>query len=247
MNQPILFFDLETTGVDICKDRIISIAACKVTDFDFPGETLHWLLYPNQAIPAEATAVHGITNDMVKDQPEFYLIAPGIHAYFKGCNLAGFNLLDFDIPLLWEEFHRAGINWQVPEHIIDASNIFRKKEPRTLSAAVQFYCGRAHDGAHNACADVEATIEVVAAQIARYPDLQGMDIPALAQFSTYNKRVDLAGKLGRDEHGHLIYNFGKSKGKRVKDDPGFARWMLREDFPAHTKMILQTYLKGISI
>lgn len=238
MNRPLCTFDIEATGVDVAKDRIVSIAAL------IGGEEHEWLVNPGCLMTDEVIAIHGITNEMVADKPLFAAIAREVHEMIKGCDLCGFNLLNFDVPLLWEEFRRSGIEWNLDGvNIIDVGNIFKKKEERTLSAAVKFYLGREHDSAHDAAGDVRATYEVLGAQLNRYDDLEWMDHSELAAFSAFDKRVDLAGKIILNDKGEPIYNIGQSKGKRVVDDPGFGRWMLTKDFSENTKQHLRRLLK----
>lgn len=248
LTKPLIVFDIESTGVDVAKDRIVTLAATRINNSDefcFPPEPRKWLFNPGVKMTDEVVAVHGITNEMVSGQPSFKSAAHQIHELFRGCDLAGFNLLNFDIPILWEELYRCDIEWHVDGRIIDVGNIFKKKEERTLSAAVQFYCGRSHGSAHDAGGDVQATIDVLDAQLARYPDLGVMDVQALSEFSRFDDRCDLAGKIVKDKEGFPCYSFGKSKGRRVKDDPSFAYWMLKTDFPAQTKNVLQKYLRHL--
>jgi DNA polymerase-3 subunit epsilon len=242
LERPIAFFDIEATGVDVTKDRIVSIYI-DVLYPDGQRQSKEWRCNPGFEMSAEVVAIHGITNEAVKDCPPFKEQARGIYSAIRGCDLGGFNLLNFDVPLLWEEFHRAGIKWSLRGvEIIDVGNIFKKKEERTLSAGVRFYCGREHTGAHSADADVRATIDVLDAQLKRYSDLNGLPVSALAKFSQFDDRVDLAGKIVRNKDGEPVYSFGNSKGVRVKDDPGFARWMLGKDFSENTKQALRSIL-----
>lgn len=246
--KPIIFFDTETTGVDIVNDRIISICAIKVSDLDTLREIarLGRFMNPGIPIPASATEVHGITNEAVKDSPKFTQNAEELFRFFSGCDLAGFNLTNFDVPLLWEEFYRAGITWDLTGvNIIDVGTIFKKKEPRTLSTAVMHYCERNHDGAHDAMADTQATMDVFAAQMFRYQDVGNMNVEELHKFSVREPRLDLAGKIIIDKDGDPVYAFGKSKGVKLKHDPGFANWMLAKDFPSQTKIVIKKYLDSI--
>lgn len=244
--KPLVFFDIESTGVDVAKDRIVSICFHRFAEFrDIPNARTTWasLFNPGIPIPPEATECHGITDEMVMFEPDFKDLAETVHAIVRGVDLAGYNLINFDIPLLWEELYRAGIEWDLAGvRVIDAGNIFKKKEERTLSAAVKFYCGHEHDSAHTADGDVAATVKVLGAQLARYPDLGAMDIDKLAEFSQFDKRADLAGKIVLNEAGDPVYNIGKSKGVRVVDDPGFGIWMLGKDFSEQTKQLLRKLL-----
>ena len=256
LEKTLCFIDIESTGVDPSKDRIIDIGVFARSDiFVFPLKTgdgyrseMSWRVNPDIPIPSEATACHGITDEDVKDCPSFKDVAPEIHRAISGCDLAGFNLMQFDIPLLWEEFDRSGIQWNLDGvRVIDAKNIFFKKEQRTLSAAMQFYCEEEHTEAHGALADATATAKVLAAQLNRYSDLSGMSIGELAAFCQMeeNPRIDLAGRLVRGKDGDAIYAFGPKKGSKVKDDIGFARWMLGKDFSRNTKIAVERELDRI--
>lgn len=237
--KPIRFIDCETTGVDVLKDRIVSLAVMEVDS----EQSWDWMFNPCVEMRPEVIAIHGITNEHAKMRMTFSELAPDIFPVLDGCDLAGFNLLNFDVPILWEEFHRCSIDWDLRGiHIIDVGNIFKKKEERTLSAAVKFYLGRDHDGAHGARADTRATIEVLDAQMTRYPDLTFLNVPALARFSRFEDRVDLAGKIVIGPDGDPIYNIGKAKGVKVLDDPGFGRWMLQREFSDNTKQAVRDIL-----
>lgn len=242
MPKDIIFFDLETTGTDTVKDRICQIAAVKVNhDFSMFQAVKKYLINPTINIPTEATEVHGITNEMVKDAPTFKQFAKGAEQYFNGCDLAGFNILQFDVPLLSEEFNRVGIKWPDPKtKVADAFHIFREKEKRDLAAAVKFYCGKDHTDAHDAGADVLATVDVLTSQIKKYEEL-APDMQTLHSFCEgENKRIDLAGKLVMNKDGEAIYNFGRHKGHLVKSQPGFAKWMLSADgMPSNTIQMLK--------
>ncbi len=241
-DRPIAFFDIESTGSDPAKDRIVSL--CVVTLCGTVRSKESWLFNPGVQMSGEVVAIHGITNEMVKDCPAFSgQTAREVYAAFDGSDLGGFNLLNFDVPMLWEEFHRAGITWDLNGvRIVDVGNIFKKKEERTLSAGVRFYCGREHDGAHSASGDVDATIDVLAAQLDRYADLGVMPVADLARFSRFEDRVDLAGKLVRNGAGEIVYGFGKYMGLRVLDERGFAQWMLSKDFSENIKKAVRSIL-----
>ncbi len=260
LDRPLAFIDIESTGTDVAKDRIIDIGlCCYMAEFAYPlPEELDnperpsfrqaWRVNPGIPIPLTATACHGITDEDVKDCPPFKDVAPTIHRALDGCDLAGFNLSQFDVPLLWEEFDRAGITWNLDGVlVIDAKNIFFKKEARTLSAAVQFYCGEEHVEAHSALADAMATVKVLQAQLNRYPDLGCLALDTLAAFCQMDDlpRIDLAGKLVRDKDGDAVYTFGPKRGAKVKDDPGFARWMLSKDFSHNTKIAVEKELERL--
>jgi DNA polymerase-3 subunit epsilon len=241
MNEkPLCFLDLETTGTDPVKDRIVSFAG--VISEGGSDMWLEELLNPGIPIPAEATAVHGITNEMVADKRTFRQAASTIRAFINGCDLAGYNLLNFDLPLLWEEFHRVGITLDLTGvNVIDPCVIFREREPRDLTAAMMFYCAERHDGAHGARADVEATRKVLKGQLGRYHDLP-TSRAELSAFCRSDRRVDLAGTIALNDKGEPCYTTKRVRGVRVKDDPGFGQWMLRNDFSEETKIHLRRIL-----
>lgn len=242
IDRPIIFFDLETTGTDITNDRIVEIAVLKINP-DGTQEKKVKRLNPTISIPAEAAKVHGITDEDVKDAPTFSNMAGSLSKYFENCDLAGYNLIKFDIPLLVEEFLRVGVKVPFDENtkIIDAMKIFYKQEPRNLPAALQFYCGEEHTEAHAALADVEATKKVLLAQIEKY-QLQPTT-EELHNFCSDDKTiVDYAQKFIRNEQGTIVFNFGKNKGLPVKNDPMYLQWMLGADFPRHTKHIIKQIL-----
>lgn len=238
LKNPIIFFDLETTGLDIANDRIIEIAYIKV----YPNgdeESFTYRINPERPIPAESTAVHGITDEDVKDCPTFKEKAKKIAADFKGCDLAGYNSARFDLPMLAEEFLRADVDIDLSTRkMIDVQTIFHKKEQRTLSAAYKFYCQQDLVDAHAAMADTKATYEILQSQLDRYPDLQN-DMAYLADYTCTSKNVDFAGRIVYNEKGVEVINFGKYKGQPVvdvlKNDPGYYGWILQADFPLTTK------------
>lgn len=238
LDRPVMFFDLETTGTDALHDRIVEISMIKVmpdgTDIQ---RTVR--VNPGMPIPAEATAVHHITDADVADKPLFSQLAEGLAQSFRGCDLAGFNSNRFDIPLLAEEFARAGIDFDFNEcRFIDVQTIFHKKEQRTLSAAYKFYCGKNLDDAHSANADTRATYEVLMAQLDRYDDLPN-DMEKLSEYSSQNKNVDLMGRLVYDDRHREVINFGKYKGQLAVDvlrrDPSYFSWIQQGDFASSTK------------
>lgn len=242
LKNPIVFFDLETTGTNIVKDRIVEISYLKV----FPNgkeEIKTRRINPEMPIPPASTAIHGISDEDVKDCPTFKQIAKSLADQIEGCDLAGFNSSRFDVPLLMEEFLRADVDIDLSRRkFIDVQVIFHKKEPRTLEAAYRFYCDRTLEDAHSAEADTLATYEVLKAQLDRYPDLEN-DIEKLAvEFSAYNDNVDFAGRIVKNENGIEIFNFGKHKGKPVaevlKNEPSFYAWMMDSEFPLNTKQVL---------
>lgn len=239
--KPLAILDLETTGTNTATDAIVSAALYA------PIFEEYWLCKPWKPIPKEVEELIGITNDQVVTCPPFSTYAHEIHEIISQCDIAGFNVRQFDIPMLYEEFYRCGIEWDLSNTlVIDAGVIFKKREERTLSAAMQFYCGKPHDGAHNALDDCKATGEVLTAQLERYPDLKKLDRAALALASEYEgpKRLSLDGKICLDDEGEAIFTFGKHKDTktRVRDDIGYAEWMLKVDFPQQTKMVLNALL-----
>ena len=242
LKRPIIFFDLETTGLDIAKDRIVELCYIRVEP-NGNEEARSMRINPEMHIPEVASSVHGITDDDVKDCPTFADVAPQLAATFEGCDLAGFNSNRFDLPLLAEEFMKAGVNIDL-SHVqaIDVQNIYHKLEKRTLAAAYKFYCGRDLENAHSALADTQATYEVLQTQLDHYPnDLQN-DVDFLAEFSRMNRNIDFAGRFVYDESGKELINFGKYKGKAIKDvlsrDPGYYSWIMQGDFTLNTKQVL---------
>lgn len=241
LQRPICFFDLETTGVHVAKDRIVEIAILKI----FPNgnkESKTWLVNPEMKIPKEVIAVHGITDEKVANEPTFKQLAPEIYALIKDSDLGGFNSDRFDIPLLAEEMLRAGIDFDMKNRrSVDVQTIFHKMEKRTLSAAYKFYCDKELVNAHAAAADTLATYEVLLAQIEKYPELEN-NISALSEFSTRKKSLDFAGFIIEDKNGEAIFSFGKHKFKKVaqvlEDEPGYYSWIMQADFPLYTKKVL---------
>lgn len=237
LEKPIVFFDLETTGLDISKDRIVQIAAIKLHP-DGKEEELNFFINPCMDIPAEATAVHGITNDDVFEAVRFEEISDILNKYFEGCDLGGYNLLRFDIPLLAEEFTKCGVPFPDEDvKVIDVQNIYFKKEERTLRAAYKFYMKEEFENAHNALADIRATAQVLNCQINMYDDI-GNTVAKLSEFSI-GDMVDFAGKLKKNDKEEICYAFGKYANKPVTMHPDYARWMIQNDFPIQTKQILQ--------
>lgn len=250
LRNPLVFFDLETTGIDIVHDRIVEISMVKVMpNGDEIVKTRR--INPGMPIPPESTAIHGITDDDVKDCPTFKEIAKSLAAQIEGCDLAGFNSNRFDIPMLAEEFLRAGVDVNLGRRkFVDVQTIFHKKEQRNLTAAYKFYCQKDLENAHSAEADTMATYEVLKAQLDRYPDLEN-DINFLSQYSSFNKNVDFAGRMVYNEQGKEVINFGKYKGRLVeevlKSDPGYYGWMMNGDFPLNTKqMLTEIRLRGFN-
>lgn len=242
IKNPIVFLDLETTGVDPAKDRIVEISLVKVMP-DGSREVKTRRLNPGMPIPAAATAVHHITDDDVRDCPTFKEIARSLATYIEGADLAGYNSNKFDIPVLAEEFLRAGLDVDLKKRkAIDVQNIFHKMEQRTLVAAYKFYCDKELDGAHSAEADTLATLEVLEAQLERYGDLLKNDVAALAEFSTHSPSADYAGRVIYDERGVEVFGFGKHRGRAVadvfRDEPSYYSWMMNGDFPEYTKKVI---------
>lgn len=241
LKRPLVFFDLETTGVDTSKDRIVEISMVKIMP-DGEEITKTRRINPGMPIPPEATAVHGITDDDVKDCPYFSQIARSLEQFISGCDFGGFNSNRFDLPVLVEEFMRAGIEVNFKRRkFIDVQNIFHKKEQRTLVAAYKFYCDKDLTDAHSAEADTRATYEVLKAQLDRYPDLEN-DVDALAEFSARGETADYAGRILYDDKGVEVFGFGKYKGRSVTDifavDPSYYDWMMKGDFPLYTKKVI---------
>lgn len=241
LNKPICFFDLETTGTDIVKDRIVEISVFKV----YPNgnkESKTWLINPGVPIPFSASQIHGITDEKVKDEPLFKDLAPHVYNMMKDSDLAGFNSDRFDIPLLAEELLRAGVDFDMKNRVsVDIQTIFHKKEERTLSAAYKFYCGKTLENAHSAEADTMATYEILKAQLERYSELEN-DMKSLSEFTTRKKSVDFAGFIALDDKSQEIFTFGKYKGvlvdKVLEEDPGYFGWLQNADFPLYTKKVL---------
>ena len=250
LRNPLVFFDLETTGIDICKDRIVEISMVKVMP---NGEEIVKTrrINPGMPIPPESTAIHGITDEDVKDCPKFKEIAKSLAAQIEGCDLAGFNSNRFDIPMLAEEFLRAGVDVDLNRRkFIDVQTIFHKMEQRNLTAAYKFYCNKDLTNAHSAEADTMATYEVLKAQLDRYPELEN-DVNFLSKYSSFTNNVDFAGRMVYNEKGQEVINFGKYKGRLVeevlKSDPSYYAWIMNGDFPLNTKkMLTEIRLRGFN-
>lgn len=238
---PIIFFDLETTGTNINKDRIVEICYIKIyPNNNEESKTLR--INPEMHIPKESTEIHGIHDEDVVSCPTFKEVATNIAKDFEGCDIAGFNSNRFDIPVLAEEFLRAGVDLDLNRHkFIDVQIIYHKKEQRTLSAAYKFYCKKNLEDAHSAEGDTRATYEVLKAQLDVYSDLQN-DISFLSDYSSFNNNVDFAGRMIYNEKNEEIFNFGKYKGKTVtdvlKNDPGYYSWIQNSDFTLNTKAMM---------
>jgi DNA polymerase-3 subunit epsilon len=241
LKNPLVFFDLETTGTNITTDRIVEISYLKVHP-DGTEESKTRRINPGIPIPAGATAIHGISDEDVKDCPSFKEVAKSLASRIEGCDLAGYNSNRFDIPLLAEEFLRTDVSIDFSKRkFIDVQTIFHKKEQRTLSAAFKFYCDRDLEDAHSAEADTRATYEVLKAQLDRYDDLKN-DMEFLADYSAFTNNVDFAGRIVYNEKKEEVINFGKYKGRLVSDvlksDPGYYGWIMQGDFTLHTKKVL---------
>jgi len=249
LEKPIVFFDLETTGINIGTDKIVEIAILKV----FPNgnkESKTWLVNPEIEIPKEASDIHGITNEQVVTEPTFKELAPQINELIADCDLAGFNSNRFDIPLLAEELMRVGIDFNMTNRkAIDVQVIFHKKEQRTLSAGYQFYCGKELEGAHGAEADTNATYEILLAQLEKYDDI-GTSVDDLSAFSSHGKRADFAGFILFNDDDQEIFSFGKYKNRTVeevfKENPGYNNWIQNADFPLFTKKVLREIKERMS-
>jgi len=254
LSKPLAFFDIETTGVNVGKDRIVEISILKITP-DNKKEALTMRINPEIPIPPFVTEIHGITDDDVKDCPKFKDAAKDIANFLNNCDLAGYNSNKFDIPLLVEEFLRADVDFEIKgRRFIDVQNIFHKMEPRTLSAAYKFYCNSILENAHSAEADTTATYEILKAQLDKYADVVHTDkkgeetkpvindVQALHNFSFVNKNADLVGHIVFNEKNIEVFNFGKYKGKEVAEifniESSYYDWMMKADFPLTTKKVI---------
>ena len=254
LTKPIAFFDLETTGIKVATDRIVEISILRL-QIDGSSQTLTKRINPEMPIPPEVTAIHGITDDDVKDCPTFKQVAHELAQFLENCDLAGYNSNHFDIPLLVEEFLRADFDFDLKgRRFVDVQNIFHKMEPRNLSAAYKFYCDKELINAHSAEADTVATFEILKSQLVRYAevtlkDKKGNlttpvvnDIKALSDFSFGSRAVDLIGHIIYNDKNVEVFNFGKHKGKPVaqvlKDEPSYYDWMMKGEFPLSTKKVL---------
>ncbi len=254
LKRPIAFFDLETTGLNTSHDRIVEISVLRV-NVDGKEEQRTWLLNPEMHIPEESASVHGYTDDMVANQPTFKQKAKEIAEFFGNSDLAGYNILKFDLPMLMEEFIRVGVDFDLKDRdFIDVMNIYMKMEPRNLKSAYRFFCHAELEGAHGAGADTKATYEVLKAMLDHYQGVdyedgkgnksQGPinDMKALSDFSAHHRNADLSGQIIYDDEGKEVFQFGKHKGKRVEDvfraEPSYYAWIMNSDFPLYTKKLL---------
>ena len=245
LKQPIAFFDLETTGLSIESDKIVSICVTKVMP---NGEmtTKNSLVNPVIAISAEASAIHGITNDMLVDKPKFSQLAKSLYEFMKDCYLAGYNSNFFDLPMLQEEFIRCGINFPSNDIVsADACAIFKNFEKRDLSSALKFYCDKEMENAHDATADTMATIEIFFSQLTHYEELKGQPMEEIAKIGRTEGYVDFQGKILLDKDGDYVWNFGKPKGKKIKTEMGFGDWVLTNSFPQSFKNLVSGILKDL--
>lgn len=264
LERPLIFFDLETTGLNVGKDKIVEISLIKVIP---SGEEIHRteLINPGMHIPEESSAIHGIYDKDVQDKPTFAQMADDLLAFIGDADLAGFNSNKFDVPLLVEEFLRCGKFLDLRNrHLVDVQNIFHKMEPRNLIAAYKFYCGGNLEDAHQASADTAATYEVFKAQLERYEDVEYTDpltkntykpivgnVKALSDFTKNTRNVDMAGHIVWNDKDQAVFNFGKHKGIAVKavfmKEPAYYDWMMKADFPLYTKEIITQIFKEVCL
>lgn len=250
LTRPIVFFDLETTGTNPATDRVVEIALVKLSP---DGKRDSWVkrINPGMPIPAEVTAIHGISDADVKDAPEFRQVAKDLHVWLRGCDFGGYNCARFDLPLLVEEFLRAGVSVDFStSKMIDAQKIFFMMEQRTLTAAYKFFCDKTMVNAHSAEADTLATIEILEAQLDRYQEL-GTDVDALhGMLADTEPAFDFARTM-IVKNGHPVFNIGKYKGQKVEDiftkDPSYYDWMMRADFSLHTKQKISEVLNRMKL
>ena len=264
LTKPLAFFDLETTGINIVQDRIVEISIVKIMP-DGSETVITQRINPLIPIPETASKIHGITDEDVKDKPTFKDVAGDIANFLTDCDLAGYNLIKFDVPLLLEEFFRADIDFGLKNRrVVDVQNIFHKMEQRTLVAAYKYYCNKELLEAHSAEADTKATFEVLKAQLDKYEGVEYKDkegsiskpivnnVEALSEFSYFTKNADMVGQIIFDDQGDEVFNFGKHKGKKVEDifakEPQYYDWMMKSDFPSYTKKVITGIkLRGFNI
>lgn len=250
LKKPIVFFDLETTGVNVASDRIVEISILKLHP-DGKKEVKTRRVNPEMKIPIESSEIHGIYDEDVKDEPTFKAIAKSLATFIDNSDLAGYNSNKFDVPLLMEEFLRVGVDFDLKSRkLVDVQNIFHKMEQRTLVAAYKFYCDKELIDAHSAEADNIATFEVLESQLEKYEELEN-NVEFLSEFSTRNKTADLMGRIVFDKNDVEVFNFGKHKGKSVakvfEEEPSYYSWMMNGDFPLYTKKILtEIKLRGFN-
>ena len=243
--RPIAFLDLETTGINITNDRVVEIAIVKI-QVDGSKQLKRKLLNPTIPIPKASSDIHGISDEMVKDAPTFKQVANELKQFMDNCDLGGYNSNRFDLPVLIEEFSRAGVTFNIDgRKMVDVQKVFHQMEQRTLSAAYKFYCNKILEGAHGAEADATATWEILEAQIERYPNI-GDTVETIVKFTGEDDIVDFARRFVKDEKGIEIFNFGKHKGKSIaqvmKEEPQYYDWMMKGDFASNTKQKLTEIL-----
>lgn len=248
LERPLAFIDLETTGLSVGQDRIVELAILKVNPDGSKTMRTH-RVNPEMPISAESTSIHGISNDDVATEPTFADLAPSLFKFLFDCDLAGYNSNKFDVPMLVEEFYRVGVEFDFQERkLVDVQNVFHKMEQRTLQAAYKFYCNKEIENAHSAQADIEATYEVLEAQLAKYESLQS-DVDFLSEFSRFHNSADIMGRIVYDDQGRECINFGKHKGKQVEDvfqkEPGYYGWIMNGDFPKSTKKVFKDIMDRI--
>lgn len=241
LTRPLAFIDLETTGINVVSDRIVEIAIVKIMP-DGSIQQKRKLINPEMPIPKESSDIHGITDDMIKDAPTFKQVANEVRQFLENADLGGFNSNRFDIPVLAEEFLRAGLDLNMENrHLVDAQRVFHQMEPRNLSAAYRFYCDKELVGAHGALADVTATWEVLDAQVSRYPNIGNTVDSIIKATGGEEEIIDFARRMVKQK-GKIVFNFGKYKGMPVADvlkkEPQYYDWMMRSDFALHTKQKL---------
>jgi len=246
LDNAIVFFDLETTGVNVATDRIVEISMIKIKTNN-EQTTIYYRINPTIPIPGESSAIHGIYDEDVKNEPTFKDVANDIYRFIENCDLAGYNSNHFDVPLLAEEFLRVNIPFDTKNRrLVDVQNIYHKMEQRTLEAAYRFYCDKELQNAHSANADTNATYEILLAQLDRYDNLEN-NIDFLHRFSSRTKQIDFAGRLVYNKEGIPVFNFGKYKGMPVRDvlskDTGYYGWIMRGEFPLYTKMKLKELME----
>ncbi|MEZ4722244.1 MAG: 3'-5' exonuclease [Flavobacteriales bacterium] len=248
LERPIAFIDLETTGLSVGADRIVEIAILKINPDGSRTMRAH-RVNPEMPISEESTSIHGISDEDVAAEPTFSDLAPSLFKFLFDCDLAGYNSNKFDIPMLVEEFLRVGVEFDFQERkFVDVQNVFHKMEQRTLKAAYQFYCGKELENAHSAEADIEATFEILEAQLEKYGDL-GKDVAFLSEFSKFHNTADIMGRIVFNDEGKECINFGKHKGKVVeqvfREEPGYYGWLMNGDFPRSTKKVFEGIMTRI--
>ncbi len=249
LERDLVFLDLETTGLNVVTDRVVQFAGVKYFADGSPAEELNLFVNPTIPIPAESTAIHGITDARVAGAPTFEDVADRLLDYLEGADLSGYNLARFDVPVLMEEFDRVGVRFRTEERrIVDVQQIFYKMEPRTLAGALRFYCDEEMVDAHDALADVRATAKVLTGQLERYGSLTP-DVASLAEFTKQEGALDATNRLQRDADGAVVFNFGKYKGKRVRDvfkrERSYYQWIQDRDFSVQVKEITQREFEAI--